>query len=153
MPRTAIMCRTPNLLLLLRAGLGTMPPAEALAAVPISSETTAPEATQHLINRPDSTPSSANVVSTLCNLLPIAGGSGQLSGAGIYNGVGLPPVPPKLAERICWWDFVDMAELLPEFWSLSSATKSAGEPSTQPCPSCWSRMVTDLASSTQCFAT
>ena len=34
---------------------------------------------------------------------------------GIHVGEGLPPVPRKLADKIWRWEFVDMAELLPEF--------------------------------------
>ena len=130
-----------------------MPHVEALAAVPVTSEATALEATQQLINVLDSTPASANVASTLCNLLPMAGSSSQSLGTGIYIGEGLPPVPPKLAEKIRRWEFVDMAELLPEFWSLPLTTKSEGQPVTQPSPSRRSRKVTDLASWVQCFAT
>ena len=33
-------------------------------------------------------------------------------------GEGLPPVPAKVAAKIRRGDFVDMAELLPEFWAL-----------------------------------
>ena len=101
-----------------------MPTAEALATVPVTLEMMAPEATQHPTNVLASTSSSANVASTLCNLLPIAGIVSQPSGTGIYIGKGLPPVPPKLAKKIRQWEFVDMAELLPEFWSLPSVTKS-----------------------------
>ncbi len=32
-------------------------------------------------------------------------------------GEGVPPVPAKLASRICRGEFVDMGELLLEFWS------------------------------------
>ena len=53
--------------------------------------------------------------SLLLNLLP--GGSGTKDAAGIYVGEGLLPVPAKLAEKIVRWEFVEMAELLPEFWT------------------------------------
>ena len=33
---------------------------------------------------------------------------------GVYVGAGSSPVPNKVAERIQRWEFVDMAELLPE---------------------------------------
>ena len=128
-----------------------MPPAEALMAVPVTLEASAPslgtpvEATQYPINVLDSTPTSASVASTLCNLLTIAGSSGQSLGTGIYIGVGLPPVPLKLAEKIRRWEFVDMAGLLPEFWSLASATKPEGQPSAQLSLSRRPRKVTDLA--------
>lgn len=130
-----------------------MPTADALATVPVTSETTASEATHHTTNVLDGSSSSTNVASTLCNLLPIAGIASQSSGTGIYIGEGLPPVPPKLAEKIRKWEFVDMAELLPEFWSLPPAIKSEGQPITQPSLPRRSRKVTDLASWVQCFAT
>ncbi len=34
--------------------------------------------------------------------------------ASVYIGVGLPPVPGKIAERIRRWECVEMHELLPE---------------------------------------
>ena len=33
---------------------------------------------------------------------------------GVYIGDGLPPVPGRIAARICRWEFVEMHELLPE---------------------------------------
>ncbi len=38
----------------------------------------------------------------------------QSGSGGIYVGEALPPVPAKLAGRIQAWEFVEMAELLPE---------------------------------------
>ena len=32
-------------------------------------------------------------------------------------GEGLPPIPMKLAQRILWWEFIDMAEMLTELWA------------------------------------
>jgi hypothetical protein len=49
----------------------------------------------------------------LCNLLP--GGTVKES-AGIYVG-GLLSVPAKLAEKIVHWEFVEMVELLSDFWT------------------------------------
>ena len=37
--------------------------------------------------------------------------------AGVYVGESLPPVPPKLASKILRWEYIEMAEMLPEFWS------------------------------------
>ena len=53
----------------------------------------------------------------LLNLLPISSSRVLTPSSGIYVGEGLPPVPPKLAAKIMRWEFVDMAEMLPEFWS------------------------------------
>ena len=35
---------------------------------------------------------------------------------GVYVGEGLPPIPPILAPKILKWEFVEMAEMLPEYW-------------------------------------
>ena len=53
----------------------------------------------------------------LLNLLPIPASQALPPTSGVYIGEGLPPVPPKLAAKILRWDFVDMAEMLPEYWS------------------------------------
>ncbi len=86
--------------------------------------------------------------SMLCNLLPSLGQSKGMSlSAGIYVGEGL------LAEKITQWEFVEMAELLQEFWS-SLASK---EPGTNLAPrqsaSRHKRAVTDIATWIQCVAT
>ena len=55
--------------------------------------------------------------SGLVNLLSLAGsGSPPQTAGGVYVGEGLPPIPRRLADKICRWEFVDMAEMLPEFW-------------------------------------
>ena len=42
------------------------------------------------------------------------------SGVYTYIGEGLPLVSIKLAQRIWRWDFIDMAEILPELWTRRS---------------------------------
>ena len=42
----------------------------------------------------------------------------------IFIGVAVPPVPPKLVERIKAGDFIDMAELLSNRMGLSSVDES-----------------------------
>ena len=42
--------------------------------------------------------------------------SRQQAGPCIHIGDGLPPVPAKLVAKICRHEFVEMHELLPEFW-------------------------------------
>ena len=37
-------------------------------------------------------------------------------GQGWYMGDGLPPVPPKLADRIGKGEYIELCDLLPEFW-------------------------------------
>ena len=65
---------------------------------------------------------------------------------GIHVGEGLPPVPRKLAEKIWRWEFVDMAELLPEFWSRGKDEENS---SKQPVRR--TRKVTDIFTWVQCF--
>ena len=55
--------------------------------------------------------------SNMINLLPIAASCAPLPTAGFYIGESLPPVPTKLASKILRWEYVEMAEMLPEFWS------------------------------------
>ena len=55
--------------------------------------------------------------SIMCNLLSAASNAGASApSTSVYIREGLPPVPLKLAEKICRWDYTDMSELLPEFW-------------------------------------
>jgi hypothetical protein len=96
-------------------------------------------------------PSTPNA-SLLCNLLPSMGQSEVHSlAAGIYVGEGLLPVPAKLAEKIAKWEFVDMAELLPEFWSLSPKDLVTNTPPRHNPRR--KRAITDIATWIQCFAT
>ena len=97
-------------------------------------------------------PSTPNA-SLLCNLLPSMSQSEvHYLAAGIYMGEGLLTVPAKLAEKITKWEFVDMAELLPEFWSLSPKDLGTNTPPRQNNPRC-KRAITDIATWIQCFAT
>lgn len=80
------------------------------------------------------------------------GGAGAASSShppsGVYVGEGMAPVPKKLAEKIHRWEYVEMGELLPEFWA---GPKEEGESkSTQ---SRRPRKVTDITTWAQCFAT
>ena len=53
----------------------------------------------------------------MTNLL-LQANTGLTSGVqGVYTGEGLPPVPAKLAAKIRCGTYVDMGELLPEFWA------------------------------------
>ena len=73
--------------------------------------------------------------------------------AGIHVGEGLLPVLAKLAEKIAWWEFIEMAELLPKFWSPLSPSEASSTPTIiQGGPRC-KRTVTDIATWLQCFAT
>ena len=51
------------------------------------------------------------------NLLPLSGSQPVPTSVGVYVDEGLQPVPLKLAINILRWDYVEMSEMLPEFWS------------------------------------
>ena len=129
--------------------LGTMPPPESLTGIPIMSpagtgsdtprEEIIPLATDGAATSVTSTamPTASPPVqlthakdssSAVCNLLQNLGRStGQ---AGIYVGEGLLPVPAKLAEKITRWEFTEMAELLPKFWSPLNPRDTSSIPAT-----------------------
>ena len=63
-----------------------------------------------------------DTVKTVANLLSQAPiiqhqkGAQESEGQGLYIGEGLPPVPPRLASKIAKGEYMDMCDLLPEFW-------------------------------------
>ena len=74
------------------------------------------------------------------------------SSASIYIGEGLLPVPAKLAVRIKHSEFIDMAELLPEFWASLGAKETVTSGAACGAVSHQKQAVTDV-SWIQCFAT
>ena len=84
----------------------------------------------------------------LSNMLPWAP-PGSLAFNGVYVGEGLPPIPRKLAHKIVRWEYVEMAELLPEFWSLSKEEETEARRPTSRRP----KQVTEFHTWLQCFAT
>jgi len=48
--------------------------------------------------------------------LPSSGTDSLVSVARTYVGDGMPPVPAMLAAKNWRWEYVEMEELLPEFW-------------------------------------
>ena len=84
----------------------------------------------------------------MANLLPYANASLQHQMVGAYVGDGLPPVPPKLAAKIRRWEFIEMGELLPEFWA--SKDEEGDKRDSRPRRS---RKVTDIFTWLQCYAT
>ncbi len=110
--------------------MGTTPCGELLTAIPcIEGEDTTPTVD----------PSSA----MMRNLLPLAGSSLVLPSEGVYVGDGVPLVPQKLAER---GGYVEMGELLPEFWSAPN------EEARKEVKGCRTRKVTDIFTWLQCSA-
>ena len=80
-------------------------------------------------------------------LLPMGGSWAGADERGVYFGA-LPPVPRKLAERIRAWEFMDIGELLPEFWAPRPDEKEGGQASSAR----HKRPVTELKMWLQCFA-
>ena len=69
---------------------------------------------------------------------------------GAYVGDGMPPVPEKLVNKIRRWEFMEMGELLPEFWVGPKEVE--GEPGKEK----WlrqGRKVTEIFAWLQCFGT
>ena len=63
----------------------------------------------------------------------------------------MAPVPHKLAERIRRWEYVDMGELLPEFWVSSKTEDDAG--AKRGAQTRRTRKVTDIFTWLQCYGT
>ena len=106
------------------APLGTMPGTTALMSLPqVEGGTPASVAVE-------TTPPTAGVASVLANLLPLAGSTLTRQTTGAYVGDGLPPVPPRLASKIRQREFVEMGELLPEFWG--AGREETGERREEP---------------------
>ena len=91
-----------------------------------------------------------SVSATLANLLPLANSELGHSAGGVYVGDGRPPVPYKLAQKIRRWEFVDMGELLPEFWCSYRDDEGAVK---RPSSSRRTRKVTEIFTWVQCFNT
>ncbi len=88
---------------------------------------------------------SAGTVPGLVNVLPWATASHEFSDPGVlYVGEGLPPL---IVHRIVEWKFVDMAELLPEYWALLR-----GEDESKKAAVRRPKQVTDFHTRLQCFA-
>ena len=135
------------------AVLGAMPSLASLASLPTvnanpsTSASTLGGAVSLTLANGNPTPIAA---SGLVNLLPLAGsGSSPQTAGGVYVGEGLPPVPRRLADKICRWEFVDMAEMLPEFWPQlrdEDADRRGATPRRKP------KQVTEFTTWLQCFA-
>ena len=129
------------------AGLGTMPPVSALAGIPqiegVQEEGPRGPPTSEAISHGPS------VTSMLANLLPLANSSLQQPSEGVYMGDGIPPVPAKLAARIRKGEFVEMGELLPEFWA---GPKDEESDFRRELKTRRSRKVVDIHTWVQCFS-
>ena len=96
-----------------------------------------------------SSESNAGTSSSLTNLLQFVGEDLELPLEGVYVGDGIPPVPEKLAAKIRWREFIELGELLPEFWTVKGED---GEPSRET-KAQRTRKVTNIFTWLQCFGT
>ena len=134
-----------------------MPTGDALEEIPRVGGTTATaagDATPKLSSLVGGTkamskvPAGVSVAAKLANLLPSANAELAPVSEGVYVGDGLPPVPAKLAAKIRKGEFVEMRELLPEFWSSHREEDMEGK---QEIKIRRSRKVTDIFTWLQCF--
>ena len=144
-----------------------MPPSGALGGLPVvsaggpvdpisptvgpstsSGPLTAPPGVLAAPSGASATPPGVSVTATLANLLPLAASTIPPTPAGVYVGDGLSPVPQKLACRIRQWEYVDMGEMLPEFWTGREEEAGAKKGAS----SRRSRKVTDIFTWLQCYA-
>ena len=131
--------------------LGSMPPLASLAGLPTvsteqASHTGGPGAAGSPVTERLGHPTAASHVTNMlpwARLEPTPDPQG-----GVYVGEGLPPVPQKIADRICRGEFVDMAEMLPEFWPVTG-TEEGDHKKSAPQKL---RQVTDFQTWLQCFA-
>ena len=93
-------------------------------------------------------PVGVSVAAKLANLLPSANAELTPISEGVYVGDSLPPVPAKLAAKIQKGEFVEMGELLPEFWSSHREENVEGK---QEIKIRRRRKVTDIFTWLQCF--
>ena len=138
--------------------LGDMPPIRALGGLPtFSSPRLAPVGVTLPTMNCTSVPSSAtapslstagSIAAVMTNLLPISSFEAATSVTGVYVGEGLPPVPKRLADKILSWAFVDMAEMLPEFW-VDPKADDGGSKRSQPRRA---SQVTDIFTWLQCYS-
>ena len=104
-----------------------MPPQSQLQGLPRMEQVSRPAQ----LDLPPSKPDTANGLlgngaETLLSSLPL-GTLHKTSAADshdTYVGEGFPPVPAKLASKICHGDFIEMGELLSEFWSIPKEENS-----------------------------
>ena len=141
------------------SSLGGMPPIVSLAGLPVippgragpSSALSSWAGRPGQMGIPASIPSLAGAAATsaMSNLLPFALRLPSAPAVGVYVGEGLPPVPAKLAERIGRWEFIEMSEMLPEFWTQSRSDEAESKPTVTR----RRRQVTEIFTWIQCFCT
>ena len=116
------------------AGIGLMPSRDTLAGIPTTGTHSIGA---HVWSFPlgEGLTLTRGTVDTVANLLPNANPGLTPVTAGVYISDGLLPVPPALAAKIRQGAFVDMGELLPEFWAVSREEDSSMRADTKICHS------------------
>ena len=133
--------------------LGEMPASKALQGLPVISSTQAMSTVVVRVpNSAEATPGKCRTTTDASMTWSRLGSQPSIWEApqhtqGVYVGAGNSPVSSKLADRIRHWEFIDMADLLPEV----RLSDREGEPEKllQRRPRC----VTDIWSWLHCFGT
>ena len=122
-----MVAESPTVLYVTPAGLGSMPLTDSPSHIPrIDGATSGTTAAAGGDNIPPAQcpwwtgykPECIGcVVAKLTNLLPSANPALRAVSGGVYVGNGLLLVPAKIAAKIYRGEFIDMGEVLPEFWS------------------------------------
>ena len=127
--------------------LGSMLSTMSLAGLPLVSTTRTSISKSSVQGRDSTSRAEQNIPAITANVWSRLGShssSEVLPLNGVYVGAGSSPVPNKVAERIRRWEFVDMAELLPEV-RLSRGENEGRLLQRKP------RCVTDIITWIQCF--
>lgn len=135
-----------------------MPTGDTLAGIPIADGTaiTASAGDSARAGATASTSGGAFGDATLAHTIvaaalgrPSAGVGGITAPAkGVYIGDGLPPVPAKIAAKIRRGEYIEMGEMLPEFWALPKDEDPDGKREGK---GRRTRKVTDIQTWIQCF--
>ena len=94
--------------------VGTIPPSLATNGVqPLSGDVSGPACFVASTLSTGTSSESLSATATLMNLLLPGGNSGVKLQPKVWVGVGLPPIPKKLYDRVLRWEFIDFHDLRP----------------------------------------
>ena len=105
-----------------------MPPRQALVGLPLLERSQLPSGGVADDSSTGSKKGTSSSSISLTNLLQFVGEDLKLPSEGVYVGDGIPPVPEKLAAKIRRGEFIELGELLPEFWTVKGED---GDPSRE----------------------
>ena len=127
--------------------LGMLPPITALASLP-----TARSGVAALLAMTGSISLTMPLVATSSSILGNLGNSlipplvTKSDPSLFYTGEGLPPIPKSLVNKITSWQFMEMSELLPEYWPVAREDGSKKASTRRP------KVIDDFDTWLQCFA-